>query len=562
MATKTAIRTDTRWLVAETRPVPPALAVFDAVTAQILLQRGITTTAEAEAFLRPDLANLNDGQQLAGLAEAVVRIQQAIAAQESIVVYGDYDVDGVTSATILSSAIRELGGMVSVYLPERMKEGYGLNETAIRQLQQDGAQLIVTVDTGTTSIAAIELINSLGMAAIVVDHHQITGELPNALAVVNPRRPDCQYPFKELAAVGVTYQVARALLGKGANQYLDLVALGTVADVVPLVGDNRTLVVAGLAQLNSAPRPGVAALIEVAGLADKSIDAYHIGFQLGPRLNAAGRIDHARLAFDLLNAPDLATARPLAQQLNDLNTRRQELTERILTESRAAASESQDKIIITGGEAWSVGVVGIVAGRLVEEFSKPAIVFEYQDEVCKGSCRSVDGVNIVELLGQAREWIQQFGGHAKAAGLSVVRANFEKFKRQLIDVANKTIDAAWLVPTVRVDMMLAADQVSPKLLATVETLMPFGFGNPTPVFGVAGLRLVAHELVGGGGAHLRLTLADDNNRTVQVMAFDGWELALKLELNARYDIALSVSAREWNGRSFMQCKLVGIRPTA
>ena len=556
---RTNIKTDTRWVVSDIQPVPEELAGFDFVTAQLLLQRQINTKVGAEEFLRPDLANLGDLHQLADLDRAVERIKQAITQKQVIVVYGDYDVDGVTSATLLSNVLKELGATVSVYLPERLTEGYGLNSEAIRQLKTDGTDLIITVDNGTTNVTEIALANSLGLEVIVVDHHQVPAELPPAYALINPKRADDKYPFKDAAAVGVTYYLAKALIGDGANKYLDLVALGTVADVVPLVGDNRAMVVAGLRQMNEKTRPGIAVLKEVAGLKDQALDVYHIGFQLGPRLNAAGRIDHARIAFDLLNAESEEIARPLAQELDALNTRRQEMTDRILEETKTQATESQDKIIIVGGPDWSIGVVGIVAGRLVEEFFKPALVFEYQDEMYKGSGRSVEGVHLVDLLGKVGHLIDHFGGHAKAAGLSVTKDNFEKFRTELIKIANTEIDSALLTASLRVDVLLQINHVTPKLMATIEAFAPFGFGNVTPVFGVMDAELTG-EMPGMNGVFLDLFFKDESGRALVVKVFGDWTaLSLRLTQGAHYDIAFTMATREWNGRKFMQQKLVGIR---
>ena len=562
MARVAEIQREISFKVAKTQDVPEELRTFDFITAQLLLQRGIATRQDAEKFLRPQLSDLSDPYLLEDLDKAVERIKQAAKQREKVVVYGDYDVDGVTSATVLISVLERMGIDVSIYLPERMKEGYGMNEAAIKKIHKQKASLIITVDNGTTNVVEVDLAKSLGIDVIIVDHHHVPEVLPKACALINPKRPDSKYPFRELAAVGVTYQLARALVGdKHAQRYLDLVVLGTVADVVPLLGENRTLTIFGLKALNETKRIGIKALVDVAGLKGKPLETYHIGFQLGPRLNAASRMEHALTSFKLLRSKDSKEAYKLAEQLDALNTRRQELTDQILESAHARADSWRgEKIIVAGEEGWSIGVVGIVASRLAEKYSKPAIVFEYQKEVCKGSARSIDGVHILELLESVRDTIHHFGGHAKAAGLTVEREKFEKFKEKLLEAAKSQIHSSLLKPSLGISVVLEPKVVAPKLLNTVVQFIPFGFGNPTPVFGVRGVKLFGYEMIGSGGSHLRLTFTDGDDNRLQVMAFDGWGMMFDLKMNQKYDAAFTISEREWQGKKFMQQKLVAMRP--
>ncbi|MFA5009953.1 MAG: single-stranded-DNA-specific exonuclease RecJ [Patescibacteria group bacterium] len=552
----------TRWTAPELGEIPADLSDYDFVTAQLLIQRGILTKTEAERFLHPDLDNLDDPSLLKDLDKAVERIRQAIEQREWIVVYGDYDVDGVTSATVLGSALKSLGAKIDVYLPERLKEGYGLNAEAVRQLKTDGADLLITVDNGTTSVDDIALAKSLGLDVIVVDHHQVPTGLPRADALINPKLPDSQYPFKELAAVGVTYHLVRKLIGETkARQYLDLVGLGTIADVVPLTGDNRVLAVEGLKLLNRTNNLGLQALIETAGLKGQELDVYHVGFQIGPRLNAAGRLDHAKLAFDLLNATDRETAVNLARELNDLNARRQEMTDQMLKTATGREREFLDKkIIVVGDREWSIGVAGIVASRLVEQYSRPALVFEFQNEVCRGSCRSVDGVQIVELLKKVEQHIAHYGGHAKAAGLTVAADKFEIFQTELEKIALREISDEDLRPNLNIAVWLEMSLVTPQLLETIHRFAPFGFGNSLPILGVSKARLFAYELFGPSSRHLRLTFMDEAGNQLQVVAWDGWELTFDLKTDRMYDVAFTMGISTWQGRSFPQNKLAGIRP--
>lgn len=554
-----------RWEVASFQEVPEDFLGYDFVVSQLLLQRGIATKEEAEKFLRPALDQLGDPYLLPDFAKAIDRIRLAIEKKEWIVVYGDYDVDGVTSSTILISVIKSLGGKVSVYLPERMKEGYGLNIPALDQLKQDGADLVVAVDNGTAAYEQIAHANSIGLDVVVVDHHEPHGEIPPAIAVVNPKLQGSQYPFRECCAAGVSYHVARALVGEEkAQEYLDLAAVGTVADVVPLVADNRILVIEGLKVLNKTNRFGIQALVEVAGMGGKPLDVYSIGFQLGPRLNAAGRIDHARLAFDLLNAANYSQALQLAKDLNNLNTRRQEMTDTMLVSAKAKQGEfAKQKIILVGGEGWSIGVAGIVAGRLVEAYSKPAIVFEYQTEYCKGSGRSVDDVNIVELLNEVADKLDHYGGHAKAAGLSVKKEKFSDFKQLLETKAMEMISDDSLLPKVKINVRLEVAHVNSQLLEEIERFAPFGFGNQTPVFCVMGVTHLQCEPVGAGARFGKIIFHDDEGRRMEVMCWDKWEeLAFDLEAGEHYDVAFTMSTNDWNGRKFMQLKLVAIRDSA
>ncbi len=552
---------DVRWTIPELLEIPSGLAHLDFITAQLLLQRGVTTKEEAEKFLTPSLRDLGNPRDLADLEKGAERIRSAIKKKENIIIYGDYDVDGVTSATTLIFAIQKLGGKVDVYLPERLKEGYGLNNVALQHLRDEGADLVVTVDNGTVSRDQIEFANSVGLDVVVIDHHEIHGELPAAHAIINPKRSDNKYAFKDLAAVGVTFQMVRELIGDElAYECLDLVALGTIADVVPLLGENRILAVHGLKRLNTTKRIGLRALIEVSGITDKMLDVYHVGFLLGPRINAAGRIHHAKLAFDLLNALDMKQAMKLAWELNDLNMVRQEMTTRILQEAEEQAEQyKHEKMILVGSADWSIGVAGIVAGRLMERFSKPTIVFEFQDTHCKGSARSVDGVHILEAISLVASDLEHFGGHAKAAGLSVQKEKFEAMRTKLLKKVQKTIDSEYLKPNINVSLMLEPAHVNWKVLDMVERFTPYGLGNPTPVFAVQNVKLLDMELMGMAGSHLKLTFVDDSNIRLTVVSFDRWDIMLELTKDNRYDVAFTVGPNEWNGRKYLQCKLVGVR---
>lgn len=561
MISTTGEKSEVRFNVALMQDVPVALESFDFITAQLLLQRGIDNKEAADKFLNPELKDLSDPSLLKDMDKAVARIRQSIKNKEQITIYGDYDVDGVTSATVLISALRSLNASVDVYLPERLKEGYGLHKEAIKKLRDSGTDLLITVDNGTTNVEEIEYANTLGLDVIVVDHHQVGEKLPPAHALINAHQTDDRYPYKDMAAVGTTYHLVRKLIGdEEAQEYLDLVALGTVADVVPLVGDNRIFTVFGLKKLNQTERVGLKVLIDVAGFKGKELESYHIGFQLGPRINAAGRIDHARKAFDLLNEVDETKAYNLALDLNDLNAKRQKMTQQILELANAQSDKWQNKkIIIVGSEGWSVGVVGIVAGRLTEEYSQPSIVFEYQEDVCKGSARSVDGVHLVKLLDNVSEHIEGYGGHAKAAGMTIQKSKFESFKKALEDFADKSIDSDFLRPSVNISLLLEPSFANAKLFETISRFAPFGFGNVTPVFGMKQVELSGIDALGNTASIIRMIFTDGDQQ-IQVTGFDkSGELILSLQEGKKYDVAFTISSREWNGRKYMDKKLVRLK---
>ena len=550
------------WEVAKFIDVPAELVDYNFVIAQLLVKRGIETKSAAEQFLSPSLNQLGDSKLIAGLEVAVTRIQKAVEQQEKVVVYGDYDVDGVTSATVLVGVLKELGLEAEVYLPERLNEGYGLNTQALDKLHANGCQLVITVDNGTVAVDEIAHANRLGMEVVVIDHHEPHGEMPEAVAIVNPKIKDSKYPFKECAAVGVVYHLARVLVGEDeAQKYLELVGIGTIADVVPLVEDNRVFAVEGLRRLNSTNRPGLQALIAIAGISGKELEAYHIGFQIGPRLNAAGRIDHAKLAFDVLNASNIKEASAFAENLNNLNSSRQELSSQMLIAAQVQAEAGNKKVIVVGSERWSIGVAGIVAGRLVEQFAKPALVFEFKDGKAKGSARSVDGVHLVELIGEVEELVEQFGGHAKAAGLEVELARFDEFKTAIEQRAEKIADEL-LVAKVSLEMWLAADQVNLELADRLEKLAPYGFGNPTPTFGVMGATYMSCQPF-GGDRFAKFLFKDDFGKYLEFVYFGEWkELQAELKAGNRYDVAFNIGVSLWRERKFLQLKLVAIRDQA
>ena len=473
-----------------------------------LWARGLRQAEEAARFLAPRLDQLPDPFALKGIESAVARVVRALETRETICVYGDYDVDGVTSTALLVSVLRAFARLapgggpparIDYYVPNRIVEGYGLNVDALRRLAQRGTRLLVTADCGVTAVAEIDAAARLGMDVVVIDHHtssQSAEALPRAVAILNPHQPGCPFPARELAAVGVAFHLLLALrrrlrdagwfAGKrepNLREQLDLVALGTIADVVPLTGANRILVHFGLRELAQAGRPGIAALKSVAQIS-ASVTCADVGFKLGPRVNAAGRLADASVGVRLLLSEDPAEARMLAQELDRANAERQELQARIADEAAAKAEElGERRALVVSSSGWHVGVAGIVASRLVDRFHRPALVLCEEDGgVAKGSGRSIDGFHLYEALAQCSEHLTRFGGHRHAAGVTLPTSAVAQLAESLEQIARERLDAEQLTPRLRIDAVLRPEEINLQLAAQLRRLAPFGCGNPEPVF--------------------------------------------------------------------------------
>ena len=484
--------------------MPPALH-------RLLIERGVASAEEAEAFLHPDERSLHDPMRLSGMGEAVNRIRSAMAAGETICVYGDYDVDGVSASAILSGWLKASGADARVYLPSRHSEGYGLNENAVREIA-GWAKLLVTVDCGVTSVALVQLARELGLDVIVTDHHRPGEALPDC-PVVNPLLAD--YPFPSLCGAGVAWKLVWALAGRDAAMaYVDIAALATVADVVPLTGENRVIVKLGLDRINAAPWLGVSALIDAAGLAGKRITAASIAFQLAPRLNAGGRLGSAMRACELLSTDDPRRAAALAGELEGENTRRKGVEQRILAEAEAQLRGFDfiaHRAIILAGKEWNPGVIGLAASRLVEKYHYPVILLADQGEKLTGSCRSIEGVDIHAALTACAAHLERFGGHRQAAGLTLLPGNLPGFIAAMDAWLSETVPPDAWIPTQEYDMALDFADVTPAFIQSLEALQPTGFGNPAPLFRATASVVDARD-VGAEGAHLKLTLAQGGHR--------------------------------------------------
>ena len=537
---------------------------------QILYNRGFTEAQEIQDFLAHRWTG-DDPFALKGIAEAVERLMTAITKQEPIAVYGDYDADGVTATALTMQLLTALGARVQAYIPNRFDEGYGLNNEALAELAGQGVKVVLTVDCGIRSVKEVAFGNSLGLDIIITDHHHVGAEIPPALAAINPKQPDCTYPFVELAGVGLAYKLAQALLQAGSvnretdlqpDDFLDLVALGTVADLAPLYGENRKLVAEGLRQLNTSLRPGLSALMHAAELQPKTISAGTIGFVIGPRLNAAGRLDSALAAYRLLMAENELEAIHLANQLDLQNRERQALTRQTVEMARQVILEDdvQRPLYFISQADFNPGVVGLAASRLTEEFYRPTLVAEHGPEQTKGSARSIAEFHITEALDQCADLLERYGGHAAAAGFTVKNENLSAFQERLLQIAADQLDVTELRPTLSIDGEVNLRGVRPALVEDIARLQPFGYGNPTPCFVSRELTIRHKKAVGQEGHHLRLVL-HDGVRTWSAIAFRQGHWAGKLNISQPIDVVYSLEFNEWNGERQMQLNLKDLRPS-
>jgi single-stranded-DNA-specific exonuclease len=543
------------------------------VLARILARRGFSDPAAAQAFLAPE-RSLADPRTMAGLAAAVRRIAVALAAGERIRVYGDYDVDGLASTALLVEYLESRGGLVDYRLPSRFEEGYGLSRAAVEAAAADGVGLLITVDCGVTAVAEVARAAELDLDVVITDHHEPPAALPKAVAVVNPKQPGCPYPFKELAGVGVAFKLVQALAGavqaaeaaETLAAHLDLVALGTVADVVPLVGENRLYARWGLARLREAPRPGLAALRRVGGLERKHGSAV-IAFGLAPRLNAAGRLGDPAVGVRLLLERDPARAEGFARELEAANRERQALEQEILVAVRSSLEGQGDPwssgILVAAGEGWHPGVIGIVAQRVVELYHRPAVVISLDGGVGHGSARSISSFHLYDALSACSDLLLKFGGHAMAAGLTLPAEHVPLLRERLEAVAAERLTPEDLRPTLRIDACLDPSEVAPELVAELGRLSPFGAGNPSPILALRGVEIAEERLVGQGERHLKLAVRSLGGEAS--LDCIGWGMA---ECRERFrchfgsvDLAFSPSLDEWRGARRVQLILEDVQPS-
>jgi single-stranded-DNA-specific exonuclease len=562
-----------RWVIAPLAPIDHLKRFPDIapLVVQILYNRGITDPDEMAAFLQVDRpTSTADLFRMVGINRTVDRIRRAIKAREPVAIYGDYDVDGVTATALLVQTLAAFGANVRPYIPRRADEGYGLNVEALQALKNDGVRLVVTVDCGVRSLTEVAFAKAIGLDLIVSDHHMPLEDLPDSYALINPKQPDCPYPFKELAGVGLAFKIAQALLlvntrtdntrvDLSEDDLLDLVALGTVADLAPLLGENRVLVARGLQRLRSTSRPGLRALLSVSG--SKTIDTSTIGFALGPRLNAAGRLDHALNAYDLLMTQDLATSDRIALDLDSRNRERQVLTRDLFEKAREIVMSHSDgsaALLFAADPSFNSGVVGLVASRLTEEFYRPSVVIEQGLHESRGSCRSIPEFHITQALDECRELFVRHGGHAAAAGFTIETAKLDSLARRLSEIAQRELGGQELLPTLAIDAVLHLHRLKPELFHALQQLEPHGYANPTPAFASRGVSIVELRTVGMDGAHLKLKVGDGGT-IFDAIGFKFGFMAERLTRGDKLDIAYTFEENEWNGERKYQLNIKDIK---
>lgn len=544
------------------------LEKFPPVLRQLLFNRGYATDAEARSFLKAETDFSTDPFQLTGMGTAVERLSFALDHGEPVAIYGDYDVDGVTATALLVQALRAFGGNAEGYIPNRFDEGYGLNTDALDNLKAKGVKVVVTVDCGIRSPREAQHAREIGLDLIITDHHHpAVGELPPALAVINPKQPGDSYPDKNLAGVGIAFKMAEALFScqpppasLRPQDLLDLVALGTVADLAPLIKENRSLVRKGLKQIRETKRQGLFSLANVAEMVIGKTTAGQIGFILGPRLNAAGRLESALAAFDLLTTKDFMLAGQLAQQLDVQNRRRQELTRETQekAESLATADEKEPFLLIAVDKEFNAGVVGLAASRLTEKYYRPAIVAAQSDSETRGSCRSIPEFHITDALDKCADLLVRHGGHAAAAGFTVRNDNLFEFIRRMKEIAQRELCNKDLRRNLNADIEIPLSELSFDLLKNLAYFEPTGYGNPEALFVSRDVKVKSSRTVGADGKHLKLTLEDDRRFTVDSIGFRMGEL--QATLPARVDVMYTLEPNEYNGRTSLQLNLKDVRP--
>lgn len=561
--------------------LPSFLKEYPSVVAQLLLARNLKTKKQVADFLQPDfIQGLNDSWLLQDMRKAVACLQRAIKNQEPMAIFGDYDADGVSGAAILETALRRLKANVkSVYIPDRHKEGYGLNVKAVKHLASEGIKLIVTVDCGIVNYEEVEEAKKLGVEVIITDHHQVPSKLPPALAVINPHRHGDKYPFKELSGAGVAFKLVQALFEKQKIPHfinflkwqLDLVALATVADCVSLTGENRVLVKYGLLVMAQTKRMGLKELLAVAGIKPScnvgelcsNLDTFSLAFLLAPRINAAGRMEHANTAYELLMTESENEARWLAQRLDSKNRERQSEIEKILRKIEKNLRGKKEEIFILEGDAdFNLGVVGLVAGRLAEKYAKPAVVYARESGIIKGSIRGVDGFNIMKALRLADDLFMAYGGHPGAAGFSLPEKNLAEFKKRFTQGIKKQLKTA-LTPTLEIDQELELqnkEEVN-NIYSYIRQMAPFGKGNEEPVFLAKKMKIVNMKIVGNGNGHLKLELESSQGKAdlFEAIGFFMGERQREVKIGETIDIVFRFLEDEWNGVKRLSLKMVDFR---
>ena len=549
-------------------PVPAGHPVcncgFSPLLVQLMYNRGLTDPAQIESFITSDSKLSGDPLLLPDIHQGINRIYQGLLSGEKIAVYGDFDVDGITGTAVLVQGLQALGGNITPYIPHRIREGHGLNSDALDYLKNEGMSLVITVDCGVTGISQVKRAKRQGLDIVITDHHTPLGELPDAIAVVDPKRDDSKYPFNELAGVGVAFKFLEALYNgmgkeKEVENYLDLVALGTVADMMPLLGENRYLVKQGLKVLNTNRRPGIREISALAGINADTIGAEEISWSLAPRLNAAGRLQHALTSYKLMVTESTEEALELSTVLEEQNAERQKMTGRSLAKAKEQVlAKGISPILIASDPDYPPGIIGLVAGRLSEEFYRPAIVIKVGEKSSNGSCRSIPEFNIINALNECHDLMSDFGGHARAAGFTMPTKNLSKLEEKLNLMAEQQLAGLDLRPRLDIDAEMNLSQLGGNTYQSLQSLAPFGMGNPIPTFVSRSVEVVDCQTMGNNGGHLRLKLRQ-NNVNWEAVAF-GLGECFK-DMHSHIDIVYNLRLEHWRGEERLRLNIQDIAPS-
>ncbi len=566
-----------KWTVKDMKTEKNNLAdarLMHPVLVRILGGRNIISRDEVESFLNPDYSlHMHDPFIFSQMEKVMERIKTAKERKETVAIFGDYDADGITSTIILRETLEQLNLKCIIYIPDKKVEGYGLNIAAIEYFKEQGAELIFTVDCGITSIEQVSYAKKNGLETIVIDHHQVQEKLPEAFAIINPHMKDCGYPFAQLAGVGVTFKVVQAIyqrfMPEKSDQtkwLLDLVAIGTIADCVPLINENRVIAKYGLIVLSKTRRIGIRELCKVGRIDFESLeaqsDAQKVSFYIAPRINAAGRIDHANTAYELLSTTDEITSRDRALEIEGHNQQRQKITEQVTQEVRVVAQNLyKDKPLVFGiGEHFPAGIVGLVAGKITSEYNKPAVILQKGEKESKGSLRSIPLVNIVDVLTRCSDLLLKFGGHAQAAGITIANDKLDAFHDRLLKIVEKMVDGVDISPEIHIDTEVSSAEIDFELLAGLEKMRPFGEGNPEPVLLMKDLLVDEARIVGNGQKHYKLKLrAEDSPKIFDAICWKGVEKYGALAAGTVVDVIFTLQKDEWNGNRKIQMNVVDVK---
>ncbi len=567
---------DKRWIVKETGNQNTIIDLkeelgISTVLSTLLVQRGINSFDEAKSFFRPQLSDLHDPFLMQDMDKAVDRLNNAIINKEKILIYGDYDVDGTTSVALVYSFLKDQHQNIGYYIPDRYLEGYGISIKGIDYAKENDFSLIIALDCGIKAIEKVDYASTLGIDFIICDHHRPGDSIPKAVATLDPKRIDCEYPFKELSGCGVGFKLMHAFSIKNSiplevlYEKLDLVTVSIASDIVPVVGENRILAHYGLKQLNTSPSIGLKSIIEIAGIKDSIITVNDVVFKIGPRINAAGRIESGSQAVDLLTSTDTKYANEIADQINNLNSHRKELDHSITIEAIANINESEDlknrKSTVIYNPEWHKGVIGIVASRLIETFYRPTIVLTLSNGLITGSARSVQGFDVYKAIDKCSSLLENFGGHMYAAGLSLKPENLEKFSEQFENAVTETILPEQLVPKINVDAIISLDDINPKFFRILEQLQPFGPENMRPIFVTENVKDTGHsKIVGATGEHLKISVTNNGfEKAFSGIAFSQAKHLEKIKESEAFNLCYSVEENTYRGNTTLQLAVRDIK---